>query len=61
MNDLSSLTKLRADWLPIKDLSGVENCINLTSLDIGYTYEITDLTPLASLTTNLTELDIAEN
>lgn len=62
-NDMKKLTELETPVndpaKKIKDLTGLEYAINLTSLNLDYN-KITDLTPIAGLT-KLKELDISYN
>ncbi len=57
--DLAALTSLSAFGSGITDLTGLENAVNLTFLDLDDN-QIEDLSPLGSLT-NLTELFLREN
>jgi hypothetical protein len=57
--DLESLEELDVEWRGISDLTGLERCVNLTSLKLQRN-QISDLTPLASLT-NLTSLGLTSN
>ena len=57
--DLESLEELNAERRGISDLTGLESCVNLTSLKLQRN-QISDLTPLAALT-NLTSLRLWSN
>jgi hypothetical protein len=48
-SDLASLKKLKASFLGITDISGLEHATNLTHLDLSHN-PISDITPLAGLT-----------
>ena len=54
--DLESLEELSHEDGGIKDLTGLEHCVNLTKLNL-FSNLVGDLTPLASLT-NLTRLNL---
>jgi Leucine-rich repeat (LRR) protein len=45
--DLESLEELDVEWRGISDLTGLERCVNLTSLKLQRN-QISDLTPLAA-------------
>ena len=57
---ITDLTSLTATYKNIDDLSGLEGATGLTRLDLGNN-AIVDLGPLLGLTTNLEELDLADN
>ena len=57
--DLQQLTSLDASNLSIQDLTGLEQCTNLTHLEL-HRNQISNIAPLASLI-NLTYLQIQEN
>jgi len=57
--DLATLTIFDADYEDIADLTGLNWCVNLTSLDVSDNF-ISDISPLAALT-NLTWLDLNDN
>mgnify|MGYP001192194578 CR=1 FL=1 len=65
VEDLADITSIDTTWFGldelafVSDLSGIENCVNLTYLKLFMT-TITDLSPLASLT-NLVKLDLLIN
>jgi internalin A len=58
--DLVSLTGLYAYGQVIMNLTGLEHCTNLTYLELGWNYYISDLSPLAGIT-NLAYLDLRGN
>jgi Leucine-rich repeat (LRR) protein len=58
-SDLEELTSLSAAYRGITDLTGLEHCINLVSLDL-HDNRISDISPLAGLT-NLEWLDLSYN
>jgi hypothetical protein len=58
-SDLQGLDYFSARLRDISDITGLEHCVNLTQLEIGYN-EITDISPLARLV-NLTQLGIGFN
>ena len=58
-SDLQLLTSLTAREKNIVDLTGLENCVNLVSLDLGSNI-IKDIRPLAALK-NLTTLSFFNN
>ena len=57
--DLESITWCRGQGENISDLSGLEYCINLESLDLSHN-NIVDLTPVAGLT-GLSRLNLSHN
>ncbi len=57
--DMQSLSELKANRRAIENLEGLQNAVNLTTLDLAGNY-ISDLTPLQGLT-NLTKLDLFYN
>jgi hypothetical protein len=57
--DLVNLTSIYAENYGIANLSGIEYCVNLTWLDLGYN-QIADLRPLSSLG-NLQRLSLEQN
>jgi Leucine-rich repeat (LRR) protein len=61
--DLENLQALNASGREISDLTGIEDCVGLTTLVLSYN-KITDITPLAAcgnlITLNLNENDIAD-
>jgi internalin A len=57
--DLAGVTQLVAATRTIADLTGLEHCTNLTSLNLFFN-QVSDLTPLAGLT-SLTELNLFFN
>ena len=59
IDDMATLTSLKATFDDIKDLTGLEFATNLTSLNLYYN-DIKDLSPLAGLT-NLTSLSLRYN
>jgi internalin A len=59
VSDLEQLYALNASGREIKDLRGIEDCVNLMSLVLEYN-EITDIGPLASLV-NLMSLNLNDN
>ena len=59
IDDMATLTSLKATFDDIKDLTGLEFATNLTSLNLYYNV-IKDLSPLAGLT-NLTSLSLRYN
>ena len=58
-NDLLRLTELNAAGLVIRDLRGLEYCVNLTKLNL-HSNRIQSLTPIAGLV-NLSYLDLFNN
>ena len=58
-SDMQTLTTLPVPDRGIARLEGLEDAVNLRSLDLGGN-EIADITPLAGLT-NLTDLDVVRN
>ena len=58
-SDLEGLTSLDASGKSISDITGLEYCVNLTTLALYYN-EISNISPLSSLT-NLTELNLTFN
>jgi hypothetical protein len=58
-SDLEGLTSLSAAYRGITDLTGLEHCINLVTLDL-HDNRISDISPLAGLT-NLEWLDLSCN
>ena len=58
--DVASLTALTIESKDIHSLEGIEHLIALQWLDLNYTNQIADLTPLASLK-NLTSLYLGRN
>ncbi len=58
--DLASLTLLRANSRSIADLTGLEHATALETLELGWNNSITDLRPLANLT-SLTRLELRGN
>ena len=57
--DLEGLRELGSECEKITDLSGLEHCINLQVLYLGF-HQISDISPLSGLT-NLKQLDLAGN
>jgi len=49
IEDLDDITRLHANWLKIRDLTGLEYCSNLQWLDLRGN-QIVDVSPLAGLT-----------
>ena len=58
-SDLERLEALNASGREIEELTGIEDCINLTNLVLSYN-NITDISPLAGLL-NLVSLNLNEN
>jgi internalin A len=58
-SDLGGLKSLNASSRGIKNLTGLENCTNLTKLDLSNN-SITDVSPLSKLT-QLNLLNLSEN
>ena len=57
--DLIGLAQLNANSRSISNLEGIQNCVDLTNLDLGWNW-ITDISPLSALA-NLTVLDLHGN
>ena len=55
-SDLEGLASLNASNKSISDITGLQYCVNITTLDLSYN-EISDISPLSSLT-NLTTLHL---
>ncbi len=58
-SDLYGITTLTTDDEHIQDITGINQCINLTELSFRNN-QVSDISPLAGLT-NLTDLSIANN
>jgi hypothetical protein len=59
ISDLDSITTLKAPQRGIRDLTGLEYCVNLRTLELGHN-NISDVSPLSALT-NLGELWLFDN